>query len=149
MFNGEQPGLATDERTMSLVPILISLLNTYAGLSTAVAGFVLDNTVLVVVGFLLVGSASVLAHLITKVMNRSESARLVVYEKGEQCESFHLSLMPLTPSVKNSAFPDGPLSIRTASMLSPTRRATISGSTSMSSGPGPKVLTALPLPTVS
>jgi hypothetical protein len=149
MFNGEQRGLATDERRISLAPFVISLLSTYAGLSTAVAGFVLDNTVLVVAGFLLVVSGSVLVNLITKVMNRSESARIVVHEKGEQCESLRLSMMPSTPSVENWASPDGSLSIRTASMHSPTRLATSSGSTSMSSGPGPKVLMAQPLPTVS
>jgi hypothetical protein len=47
MFNDEQPGWATDERRMSLASILISLLNTYAGLATAIAGFALDSTVLV------------------------------------------------------------------------------------------------------
>jgi NAD(P) transhydrogenase beta subunit len=60
MFNGEQRGLATDERRMSLAPIFIALLNTYAGLSTAVAGFVLNSTAMVVVGMLLVGSGAVL-----------------------------------------------------------------------------------------
>ncbi len=39
-----------------MVPVVISLLNTYAGLSTAVAGFVLDKTVLVIGGLILVGS---------------------------------------------------------------------------------------------
>jgi hypothetical protein len=33
MFNAEQRGLTTDEPDMSVVPVVISLLNTYAGLS--------------------------------------------------------------------------------------------------------------------
>jgi len=97
MFNGEQRGLAGDERRISLAPLLIWLATAYAGLSTAVAGFVLDNTALVVVGGILVCSGSVLANLITKASNRSESVRLDVYEKGEQCESLRLSPGPLTP----------------------------------------------------
>ena len=60
MFNVEQRGLTTDEPKMSPVPVVISLLSTYAGLSTAVAGFVLDNTAMVVAGLLLVASASVM-----------------------------------------------------------------------------------------
>lgn len=82
MFKGEERGSATDERR-KLAPIFIALVNTYAGLSTGVAGFVLDKTVLVVVGVILVGSSSILVNLVTKAMNRSESARLHVHEKGQ------------------------------------------------------------------
>jgi hypothetical protein len=149
MFIGEQRGLATDEGRMSLASIFIALLNTYAGLSTAVAGLVLDNTVLVIAGVILVGSSSILVNLITKAMNRSESARLDRYEKGVLCESLHPLPTPSTPSVENWVSPSGSLSISTASMRLQTQLATISGSTSMSNGPGSKVLTAQPLPTVS
>jgi NAD/NADP transhydrogenase beta subunit len=62
MFNDGQPGRATDEHRMSLPSILISLLNTYAGLATAIAGFALDSTVLVLAGMILVGSAAVLVN---------------------------------------------------------------------------------------
>jgi NAD/NADP transhydrogenase beta subunit len=48
--------------------MLIWLINIYAGLSTAVAGFVLNNTELVVIGLLLVMSGSALANLIAKVI---------------------------------------------------------------------------------
>jgi NAD(P) transhydrogenase subunit beta len=51
--------LATEERSVSLVPVVTSLLNAYAGLSAAVAGFLLDNTAIIVVGMMLVGSGSV------------------------------------------------------------------------------------------
>jgi NAD/NADP transhydrogenase beta subunit len=86
MFNEEQRGLASDADRVLLAPILISLVVTYAGLSTAVAGLVLDIAVLVIAGLILVGSALVLVNLIAKATNRSEAARLDVYEEGEQCE---------------------------------------------------------------
>jgi acyl dehydratase len=43
MFNGEQGGLTTDEPNVSWVKVVVSLINTYAGLSVAVAGLVLDK----------------------------------------------------------------------------------------------------------
>jgi hypothetical protein len=60
MFNIEQRGLTTDEPNVSMVPVVTSLLTTYAGLSTAVAGLVLDKTALVIAGLILVGSAAML-----------------------------------------------------------------------------------------
>jgi hypothetical protein len=77
MFNVERRGLATDKSSVSLAPVVISLLNTYAGLSLAVVGFVLDSTAMVVAGIFLVASASVLIRL----------PRSIAYEEGEQCES--------------------------------------------------------------
>jgi NAD/NADP transhydrogenase beta subunit len=62
MFNAEQREWTIDERRTSLTSILIPLLNTYAGLATVIAGFVLDNTALVVAGMILVGSAVVLVN---------------------------------------------------------------------------------------
>jgi hypothetical protein len=134
MFNGEQRGSVTDEGRPSLASMLIWLLNTYAGLSTAVAGFVLNKTELVVIGLLLVMSGSTLANLITKVMSRAQSVWLEFYERGERCASSHPSPRPSTPSVRNSVYPDGPLSTRTVLTPSPTRRGTVSGSTSTSRG---------------
>jgi hypothetical protein len=66
MFNGEQGGLTTDEPNVSWVKVVVSLINTYAGLSVAVAGLVLDNTVMVVAGVILVGSASVLVKVMAR-----------------------------------------------------------------------------------
>jgi hypothetical protein len=60
MFNVEQRGLTTDEHNVSMAPVVISLINTYAGLSAGLAGFVLDSAAMVIGGLLLVGSASVL-----------------------------------------------------------------------------------------
>ncbi|MDT5014777.1 MAG: hypothetical protein QOD39_937, partial [Mycobacterium sp.] len=108
MFNGEKRGLLTDEGRSSLAPMLIWLFNVYAGLSTAVAGLVLDEAVLVCVGFLLVVSGSMLAKLITMWTNRTESGQVDFYESGERCALSHPSPTPLTPSVKNSVSPSGP-----------------------------------------
>jgi len=67
MFNGEQQGgLTTDEPSVPWVPVVLSLINTYVGLSVAVAGFVLDNTVMVVAGVILVGSAWVLVNVMAR-----------------------------------------------------------------------------------
>jgi H+-translocating NAD(P) transhydrogenase subunit beta len=66
MFNGEQGGLRTDEPNVPWVPVVLSLINTYVGLSVAVAGFVLDNTVMVVAGVILVGSARVLVNVMAR-----------------------------------------------------------------------------------
>ena len=59
MFNDEQRGWASGRR-ISLASILISLLSTYAGLSTAIVGFALDSAALVLAGIIVVGSAAVL-----------------------------------------------------------------------------------------
>ena len=66
MFNGEQGGLTTDEPNVPWVRVVLSLINTYVGLSVAVAGFVLDNTVMVVAGVILVGSAWVLVNVMAR-----------------------------------------------------------------------------------
>ncbi|MDT5186060.1 MAG: transhydrogenase beta subunit [Mycobacterium sp.] len=74
MFNVEQRTSEADERGGSLVLVVISLLNTYAGLSSAVAGFVLDSMVMVVAGMLLVGSASVLIRWPWSMRTRKASS---------------------------------------------------------------------------
>jgi NAD/NADP transhydrogenase beta subunit len=57
--------LAADERR-ALMPVGILLLVTVAGLSLALAGFVLNHTVVVVAGIALVLSASVITKRMTK-----------------------------------------------------------------------------------
>jgi NAD/NADP transhydrogenase beta subunit len=59
MLNVEQLGPEADERGGSLTPVVISLLSTYTGFASAVAGLVLDMTTLVIGGMILVVSASV------------------------------------------------------------------------------------------
>jgi NAD(P) transhydrogenase subunit beta len=53
------------------MPVVISLLNAFTGLSAAAAGMALDNTALIVAGMLVGASGSILTNLMAKAMNRS------------------------------------------------------------------------------
>jgi H+-translocating NAD(P) transhydrogenase subunit beta len=53
------------------MPVVISLLNAFTGLSAAAAGIALDNTVLIVAGMLVGASGTILTNLMAKAMNRS------------------------------------------------------------------------------
>jgi H+-translocating NAD(P) transhydrogenase subunit beta len=54
-----------------LAPILLALVDTYAGLAMAVVGFVQDNTALVVAGVSLVGVGTLVVNRMAKAMSRS------------------------------------------------------------------------------
>ena len=53
------------------MPVVISLLNAFTGLSAAATGIALDNTALIVAGMLVGASGSLLTNLMATAMNRS------------------------------------------------------------------------------
>ena len=56
------------------MPVVISLLNAFTGLSAAATGVALDNTALIVAGMLVGASGTLLTQLMAKAMNRSVRA---------------------------------------------------------------------------
>jgi NAD(P) transhydrogenase subunit beta len=53
------------------MPVVISLLNAFTGLSAAATGLALNNTALIVAGMIVGASGSILTNLMAKAMNRS------------------------------------------------------------------------------
>lgn len=53
------------------MPVVICLLNSYAGLAASATGFVLENNILIIAGALDGGSGFILAILMSRAMNRS------------------------------------------------------------------------------
>src|SRR2546423_12125005 len=53
------------------MPVVISLLNAFTGLSAAATGIALNNTALIVAGMLVGASGSILTRLMADAMNRS------------------------------------------------------------------------------
>jgi H+-translocating NAD(P) transhydrogenase subunit beta len=58
------------------MPVVISLLNAFTGLSAAAAGMALDNVALIVGGIIVGASGSILTNLMAEAMNRSVPAIL-------------------------------------------------------------------------
>jgi proton-translocating NAD(P)+ transhydrogenase subunit beta len=59
------------------MPVVISLLNAFTGTAVAMAGFVLDNSVLIVAGALVGASGTILTVLMAQAMNRSIASIVV------------------------------------------------------------------------
>jgi NAD(P) transhydrogenase subunit beta len=59
------------------MPVVISLLNAFTGLAVAMAGFVVDNDVMIIAGALVGASGAILTHLMAQAMNRSVPSILV------------------------------------------------------------------------
>jgi len=53
------------------MPVVISLINSFTGLAVAAAGFIIENTVLIVAGCLVGASGTILTLIMCKAMNRS------------------------------------------------------------------------------
>jgi NAD(P) transhydrogenase subunit beta len=58
------------------MPVVISLLNAFTGLSAAATGVALNNTALIVAGMIVGASGTILTNLMAKAMNRSVPAIL-------------------------------------------------------------------------
>jgi H+-translocating NAD(P) transhydrogenase subunit beta len=56
------------------MPVVISLLNAFTGLSAAATGIALDNTAMIVAGMIVGASGSILTNLMANAMNRSVPA---------------------------------------------------------------------------
>lgn len=59
------------------MPVVISLLNAFTGTAVAMAGFVVDNTVLIIAGALVGASGTILTVLMAQAMNRSIASIII------------------------------------------------------------------------
>ena len=59
------------------MPVVVSLLNAFTGLAVAMAGFVVDNDIMIIAGALVGASGSILTKLMADAMNRSIMAIMV------------------------------------------------------------------------
>src|ERR1700724_3597699 len=65
------------------MPVVISLLNAFTGLSAAATGVALSNPVMIVAGMIVGASGTILTNLMAKAMNRSAPAIVAAGFGGE------------------------------------------------------------------
>ncbi len=71
------------------MPVVISMLNAFTGLSAAATGIALNNTALIVAGMIVGASGSILTNLMAKAMNRSVPAIVAGGFGGEVSAPVH------------------------------------------------------------
>ena len=78
------------------VPIVISLLNAFTGLTVAASGYVLDNTLLLVAGTLVGASGTILTRMMAAAMGRSTASILFgAFQGGSTAGSTQVSDRPV------------------------------------------------------
>ena len=78
------------------MPVVVSLLNSYAGLAASATGFAIGNNILIVAGALDGASGFILSILMSKAMNRSFANVLFGAFGGEKAAASHKSAEGLT-----------------------------------------------------
>ena len=79
------------------MPVVISLLNAFTGLSAAATGVALSNPVMIVAGMIVGASGTILTNLMAKAMNRSVPAIVAGGFGGEVAAPVGAATVPPKP----------------------------------------------------